>query len=741
MIRFALLTLLSLTPCLAAGAQTWEMNTYADFLKGTFAGVSLTRDGRLQLAPRLDPLFTSDQPVIWSVARAADGTLYAATGHRGRLYRITPNGDSELLWTAPEPEIFAVVLDARGRLFAATSPKGKVYLIENGQATEYFDPGATYIWSLAFGRQGALFVGTGDQGRVFRVARAGQGELYYDTGQSNVTALAIDASGRLLAGTEPNGILYRITHQDRAFVLYDANLPEIHSLIARPDGVVYASALGGSVAKGVAAATAGLAASAAGSIAHTSVTISAAQGGVKIKPPATKPKPAAPTVSATPALPMIEIPGIEKSAIFKIHPDNTVEKMWSSTEENAYGLLAGDARILLSTDQRGRVYKVTPDGLVTLLLQTGEEEAMELLAAGDGLLVATSNMGRIYRISHDTAARGTYTAPVHDAARASRWGVLRWTLAGGARGGVQFQTRSGNSARPDKTWSDWSEPLTDASGSAIPSPNARYVQWRCVLASATDAPPVLDSVTLAYLPRNSAPKVTGITVSSKTQPKSERNSTTPKTASTSPYSITVTASGKAGPSTVSGTSTKNLSKSANDRLQITWQTEDPDGDKLVYSLYFRGEDEREWKLLKDELTEASYKIDSDALADGKYNFRVVASDRLVNPASAARQGAYTSGPVLLDHTPPLLTAGEPETSPGSATVTVQAADAASALKQCEYSLDAGPWAPLAPLDGIVDSPRESFAVRLEKLPPGEHLLVVRAYDSAGNAGLVKVVLH
>ena len=66
-------------------------------------------------------------------------------------------------------------------------------------------------------------MGTGDQGKIFRVDGPGKGEVYYDTGQSHITGLAIDAQGRLLAGTEPNGILYRITAKDKAFVLYDSS--------------------------------------------------------------------------------------------------------------------------------------------------------------------------------------------------------------------------------------------------------------------------------------------------------------------------------------------------------------------------------------------------------------------------------------------------------------------------------------------------------------------------------------
>ncbi len=235
-------------PIDAATTATWEMNTYQDFLKGQFSGASLDQDGRLHISPKIETVFSTGQSVIWTMAQAPDGSLYAGTGHRGRVYRIDPSGSGSLIWTSDQPEVFAVAVDSSGVVYAGSSPDGKVYRIQNGKATEFFAPKAKYIWSLAFAKDGSLFVGAGDPGNIYRVDRARNSELYYETGQSHVTALAIDANGNLLAGTEPNGTLYRISAKDKAFVLYNASLPEIHTLVPMPDGTVYAAALGGSVA-------------------------------------------------------------------------------------------------------------------------------------------------------------------------------------------------------------------------------------------------------------------------------------------------------------------------------------------------------------------------------------------------------------------------------------------------------------------------------------------------------------
>src|SRR5581483_11087088 len=109
--HIALLTVFSCLQAFGATTATWEMNSYQDFLRGKLSGLSLTRDGRLVVGPRLDTIFTSDQPEIWAVAQAPDGSLYLGTGNRGRLYRVDASGKSTVVWSADQPEIFAVAVD------------------------------------------------------------------------------------------------------------------------------------------------------------------------------------------------------------------------------------------------------------------------------------------------------------------------------------------------------------------------------------------------------------------------------------------------------------------------------------------------------------------------------------------------------------------------------------------------------------------------------------------------------
>ena len=71
--------------------------------------------------------------------------------------------------------------------------------------------------------------------------------------------------------------------------------------------------------------------------------------------------------------------------------------------------------------------------------------------------------------------------------------------------------------------------------------------------------------------------------------------------------------------------------------------------------------------------------DLDALADacaadGRYVFRVTASDRPSNPANFARDAELVSAPVLIDNTPPVVTAAAPVRNGTSVTIDVDATD-------------------------------------------------------------------
>src|SRR5687767_9797493 len=121
--------------------------------------------------------------------------------------------------------------DARG---VSISDTGVLMLAP--KLNEVFNTQQTYIWSSAVDSQGNVYLGTGHDGKTFRVTAAGSGSLLYDAGELDVTALAIGRDGVVFAGTSPDGKVYRIASDGKAEIYFDPADKYIWSLAVMNDG-------------------------------------------------------------------------------------------------------------------------------------------------------------------------------------------------------------------------------------------------------------------------------------------------------------------------------------------------------------------------------------------------------------------------------------------------------------------------------------------------------------------------
>ena len=69
---------------------------------------------------------------------------------------------------------------------------------------------AAAVWQTAADRNGNVYAATGNQGRLYRIGRAGTPERVFDSGTGEILALTVDASGTVYFGTTPDGKVYRI---------------------------------------------------------------------------------------------------------------------------------------------------------------------------------------------------------------------------------------------------------------------------------------------------------------------------------------------------------------------------------------------------------------------------------------------------------------------------------------------------------------------------------------------------
>jgi hypothetical protein len=413
-----------------------------------------------------------------------------------------------------------------------------------------------------------------------------------------------------------------------------------------------------------------------------------------------------------------------KSVVYRILPDGGSDVIWNSADISAFSISAQQNSVLIGTSDKGRIYSVTNDGRETLLLQSDEGQISTFKTRGNQIFATSSNQGKLFRFDAKTEAQGTYESPVLDAKSTANWGRIWWTSVGN----VVLQTRSGNTQNPDETWSDWSASHTDQKGGQISSPKALYLQWRAVLKSSG----TLSEVNVSYIGRNIAPEVLSIEI----LPTNIGLLPNPPIQLDPNIELSGLSSSDFGIPEMQIPPRKVFLRGAR---SLQWTAEDRNGDKLEYSIYFREIGEANFKLLRDKLTDNFFAIDGTALADGRYIFKIVASDSPSNPANLALTGERLSEPVDIDNTAPEVSViGAPQVSGENVRVVFEATESSSYINRAQYSINGGDWQNVYADDGISDSQRERYTLNIPLKMAGEYIITLRVFDANGNIGNAKV---
>jgi hypothetical protein len=730
--------------CAAAFAgqtQIWTQGEYADFERGVINNLSMRSDGLLSLAPHSHELFDTSQAYLWALARDSKGNLYTAGGTAAKLFRIPPGGPGKMVAEVDALEIHAIAVDSKDRVYFGTAPDGKVYRLSgNGKPEVFYDPKAKYIWALLFNSKGDLLVATGGlpngQGEIHKVAADGKGSVFFKSDETHVRSMAIDPGDNLIAGTEPGGLVLRISPAGKGFVLYQMSKKEVTAVAVGRDGAVYAAAVGskqGGPSVSLPAPSAPPAPASGGTL---TVNISGTGG------PAAAQRPAAPPPASFGA------GGVSGgSEVYCIAPNGNPRRIWSHAQDVVYAI-AFDAqgRVLLGAGNKGSLYRIESPSQYTALLTLPVTQITAFQSGPGGrLYAATGNTGKVYEIGPEVEHEGSIESDVFDSGMYSLWGRLSFEahLNGGQ---IAVTTRSGNLDQPQKNWSAWSASIASPKGGRVTSPAARFVQWKATLtADSAGHSPELESVDVAYLPKNVEPRVDGIEITPanyRFPPPVLNLSSVPSGPS---QSLTLQPLGRRSaplfpplPPSENTTSTPAM-QFAKGYLGARWLASDPNGDTLLYTVEIRGENESEWKPLKDKLTEKYISWDSTAFPDGDYRLRITASDAPGNPPAEALTAQLVSSPFTIDNTPPKITGLTATRSGGKLEVRWHAADALNNLGRAEYSLDGGDWTVAEPVTKLSDSPALDYELTLAA-PAGEHTIAVRAVDDNDNLAVDKVVV-
>ena len=641
-------------PSLAVNTRYFTVQGRSGFESGDLKKVAVTSMGQIQLAPEIKDIAETEDPFLWCLAQNEDGTIYAGAGNSGRIYKIAPDSDeAQILVDTPEIAITCLLIASDGLLYAGGAPDGIVYQIdpamEKPTPKTIFQEGEKYVWALIQPEDGGpIYAATGDKGKLYSIAPDDENpgsykaSVAFDADDPHLLSLAYH-KGMIYAGSDNEGRLYRVDPSDpkKAFAVYDTQQKEVKHILTGMEG---------------------------------GIVINASTG------PAPRPQiPGAPP----PSRDQMEAKGI----LYQILPNGVVKTLWSSPAGVIHAVVPnGEGGFIVGTGDEGKLYVVHKDQTWMSLGSVSESQTLDILAGDGRYIIATGNSGKIQSLGMKVAKEGTWESEPQDAGLVSRWGSLLVEGETPERAGVTTETRSGNTRKPDSTWSGW-EATTDK----ILSPDARYLQIRLKLSSENmEATPTARLLRAAYLQGNAAPMIASIRVSA----------------------------GEDSDST---------------QLRAQWSAADPNGDRLEFALYVRPEGEELWTLIEDELTAPAHAFDSQPMPDGDYRLKVTATDKRSNPRGTEESAEYVARSAFrIDNTQPTIANMKAERGDEGLMVSFVAEDGTSYIVSALYSFNGEDWYTLHPDDSIFDSQREEFLFYAPEDAPERGSVAVRIRDAAGH---------
>ncbi|HRU06601.1 MAG TPA: hypothetical protein P5137_12605 [Candidatus Brocadiia bacterium] len=688
-------------PAAAVTTQILRESTAEEFNRGKIDGLSIVGGG-LALAPRATRVEGLNSQFVWRLAEG-DGAVFAGAGSPGVVYRIAPGGKAEEYYRSSEMHVHCVAVDSHKNVYAGTSPRGMIFRIAPDRTASIFhDSAHKYIWAMGMDAKDNLIVGTGLGATVARIAPDGQMTELYDAGDGHILSLAMDEKGGIYAGSEPRGLVYYISPEGKTNVVHDFGGGEVRALALKDRSLFVALSSPKPPPRG---------AQAGGAQVNTDAQVA--------EPPGAAPGPQA---SAKAVSGVYEVELDWGRVTLRLDTGARAPLSLAVVEDKVYAGCGDDGR-LLAYDRKDRCVEV--------VASLAEKQPLALMpASGRRLMAACANPGAVVTLEEEHEREGTYISRVHDGQAVSKWGALGWRQNCPVGTHVRVSARSGNSGQPDNTWSSWTEDASSP-GAAAGCPAARFAQYRLRLATVDPkVTPLVEEVTLAYLPVNLAPvvqKIEFLPVGAAKE-KDARPGSFPKPDLKTPDA----------PAQGEAVSPQGISPVC----RIQWQASDPNGDELLFQAMYRLYGGKTWRPIGGLSAVASRNWDTLAVPDGRYEVRVVAVDAPSNPVGTILTGELTSEPMLVDNTRPVLLWGKVTTdAEGKLFLEGVADDNLSPIVHLWLSVNGGRWSSIAAADGVLDSRQEPFKVALPKLPVGEHVMVVRIMDAARNIGSGSVTYY
>ncbi|MBS1818942.1 MAG: hypothetical protein JSU08_13500 [Acidobacteria bacterium] len=306
---------------------------------------------------------------------------------------------TEVVYETPSPYLWTVVPAPDGSLFVGTGNDGRVYRIDpQGRGSQFFDATELEIHAIAPGPNGGIYVGSSPDGQIYKVDRDGKATPFFDPAQKYVWALTTDAKGNVYAGTGERGVVYRIAPDGIGALFYDTKATHATALAFDKAGnLLVGTESPGRVFKVDAQGKGFLLLDTPYQEIRAlrfddkgTLLVVAANG--------------RPNSNAAPATPADVTPQQTGGST----PGAPVASVSVSTEitavvvDSGSGGGSGSTTRPASGTSKGAIYRIAPDGLWDMLWDSREDLPYDLTFDGDQhVVVATGDKGKIYRLDGD----------------------------------------------------------------------------------------------------------------------------------------------------------------------------------------------------------------------------------------------------------------------------------------------------------------------------------------------------
>ncbi|HSF14410.1 MAG TPA: hypothetical protein VLK65_02530 [Vicinamibacteria bacterium] len=304
--------------------------------------------------------------------------------------RITLAPVAQVLYEATEPHFWSLVVAPSGAVFVGSGNDGKIYEIDpQGNERLVADMEELQVHALAADRQGRIYAGTSPRGAVYRIEPDGTHDVFFDPDERYIWALAFDSAGRLHVATGDAARVYRVTSSGEGEVLFSSEETHIVSLIVDandrlfagtdPNGLVLSVDPNGTTS--VLFDTPFQEVRALVSDTRGNVFAATVNGGTRAAPPE------APTPAGFPTPdPLAAAAGGVAVTVTAFADTNVIPP--------------GPAPS--ASSQAGGLYRIDSEGAADLLWQSSENTPLSLsLARDDRLMIGTGNAGRIFLVAQD----------------------------------------------------------------------------------------------------------------------------------------------------------------------------------------------------------------------------------------------------------------------------------------------------------------------------------------------------